>query len=72
MAPDLSFAKFKATPRRLKRAEILGLNRLIVQCAEDLILYRDDREWIEGFISKNRRYRVEPVTHSPSTTVRAS
>jgi hypothetical protein len=42
MAPDLSFAKFKAAPRRLKRAEILGLNRLIVQCAEDLILYRDD------------------------------
>ena len=72
MAPDLSFAKFKAAPRRLKRAEILGLNRLIVQCAEDLILYRDDREWIEGFISKNRRYRVEPMTHSPSTTVRAS
>lgn len=63
-APDLSFAKFRAAPRRLKRVEILGLNRLIVQCAEDLVLYRDDREWIEGFVSKNRRYRVEPVTHT--------
>lgn len=60
--PDLGFAKFKAVPRRLKRAEILGLNRLIVRCAEDLILYRDDREWIEGFVAKNRSYHVEPVT----------
>jgi hypothetical protein len=60
--PDLSFAKFKATPRRLSRAKVLDLNRLIVRCAEDLILYRDDREWIEGFIAKNRHYRIEPVT----------
>src|SRR5580704_4435551 len=46
--PDLTFAKFRATSRKLKRNEILDLNRLIVQCAEDLILYCDDRAWIEG------------------------
>jgi hypothetical protein len=34
-----------------------------VRCAEDLIFFRDDRDWIEGFVSKNRRYRIEPVTH---------
>lgn len=62
--PDLSFAKFSAAPRRLKRAEIVDLNRLIVQCAEDLILYRDEREWIQGFVAKNRRFRIEPVTHT--------
>ena len=33
------------------------------RCAEDLIFFRDDRDWIEGFVSKNRRYRIEPVTH---------
>jgi len=60
--PDLSFAKFKSAPRRLKRSEICDLNRLIVRCAEDLILYRDDHEWIERFVAKNRRYRIEPVT----------
>ena len=67
MQRDLSFAKFRAAPRRLKRAEVLGLNRLIVRCAEDLILYRDDREWVEGFVAKNKRYRIEPVTQKLST-----
>jgi hypothetical protein len=67
MQRDLSFAKFRAAPRRLKRAEVLGLNRLIVRCAEDLILYRDDREWVEGFVAKNQRYRIEPVTQKLST-----
>lgn len=60
--PDLNFAKFKAAPRRLTRSHICDLNRLFVRCAEDLILYRDDHEWIEGFVAKNRRYRIEPVT----------
>jgi hypothetical protein len=34
-----------------------------VRCAEDLIFFRDDKEWVEDFVSKNRRYRIEPVTH---------
>jgi len=62
--PDLAFPGFKTTPRRLKRSEIVGLNRLIVQCAEDLVLYRDEQDWIEGFVAKNRRYRIEPVTQT--------
>jgi hypothetical protein len=32
-----------------------------------LILYRDDRGWIEGFVAKNQRYRIEPVTQKLST-----
>jgi hypothetical protein len=47
----------------LKRAEVNDINRLIVRCAEDAVFYRDDREWIESFVSKNRRFRIEPVTH---------
>jgi hypothetical protein len=62
--PDLTFAKFRATSRKLKRNEIIDLNRLIVQCAEDLILYRDDRAWVESFVKKNRHYRIEPVTQT--------
>jgi hypothetical protein len=60
--PELTFAKFSARPRRLKRSEVLDVNRLIARCAEDLIFYRDDRAWIEGFVAKNRQYRIEPVT----------
>jgi hypothetical protein len=38
------------------------INRLIVQCAEDLVFYRDDHEWIGDFVAKNRYYRIEAVT----------
>lgn len=61
--PDITFAKFNATFRYLKRAEVLEINRLLVRCAEELIFFRDDRDWVEGFVDKNRRYRIEPVTH---------
>ena len=60
--PDLTFAKFRATHRHLTRTEVLNINRLIVRCAEDIVFYRDDREWIKGFVAKNRRFRIEPVT----------
>jgi hypothetical protein len=61
--PDLTFAKFRAVPSRLKRAEVVELNRLIVRCAEDHVFYRDDLDWIENFVAKNGRYHVEAVTH---------
>ncbi|UPJ78802.1 DUF4238 domain-containing protein [Bradyrhizobium sp. 183] len=61
--PDVTFAKFKATSRYLKRAEVLEINRLLVRCAEDMIFFRDDGDWIESFVAKNRHYRIEPVTN---------
>jgi hypothetical protein len=60
--PDLTFAKFEATPRQLKRAETHDLNRLIARCAEDHIFYRDHHKWTKDFVARNRRYRIEPVT----------
>lgn len=64
MEPDHTFEKFKYITRKIKRHEVNNLNRLIVQCAEDLVLYRDNRSWVEGFVKKNRRFRIEPVTHT--------
>lgn len=61
--PDITFPRFNATSRHLKRAEVLEINRLFVRCAEDLIFFRDDQKWVEGFVSKNRGYRIEPITH---------
>ena len=49
---------------KLTRTEVTDINRTIVQCTEDLVLYRDDRTWIESFVTKNFRYRVEPVTQA--------
>ena len=61
-ARDLSFAKFTSRRRELRRSEIVEINRLIVRCAEDLIFYRDDHEWIGKFVAKNRHYRIEAAT----------
>jgi hypothetical protein len=61
--PDITFTRFNAARRRLKRADVLTINRLLVRCAEDLIFFRDDQEWVKSFVSKNRRYHIEPVTH---------
>jgi hypothetical protein len=62
MNPDLTFAKFETTSRKLTRPETHNLNRLFVRCAEDQIFYRDDHPWTRTFVAKNRRYRIEPVT----------
>lgn len=61
-APDLSFAKFTSRQRMLRRSKIVEINRLIVQCAEDLVFYRDNYKWIGDFVAKNRHYRIEAVT----------
>jgi hypothetical protein len=61
-AHDLSFSKFSSRQRILRRSEIVGINRLIVQCAEDLVFYRDNHEWIGDFVAKNRNYRIEAIT----------
>jgi hypothetical protein len=64
--PDLAFPGSRAAPRQLKRTEVVGVNRLLVQCAEDLILHRDEEDWIERFVAKNRSYRIQPVTQTLS------
>jgi hypothetical protein len=46
----------------LRRSEIVEINRLIVQCAEDLVFYRDNHKWIGDFVAKNRHYRIEAIT----------
>jgi hypothetical protein len=60
--PDLSFAMFTSSRRTPPRSEIIDLNRLIVRCAEDIVFYRDNHEWISKFVAKNRYYRIEAVT----------
>ena len=63
-AQDLKFGKFAATRRALKRHEVVYLNRLIVQCAEELVFYCDDWWWIDPFVTKNRRHYIENVNRT--------
>lgn len=60
---DLTFANFGCRIHDASRAEVLHINRLIVQCAEETVFYRDDRPWVYPFVAKNRHYRIEPFTH---------
>lgn len=66
---DFNFAYFRSRVRDVGRQELLALNRLLVQCAEDLVFYRDDRPWVKPFVAKYSRYRIEALTQefaSPS------
>lgn len=60
--PDLTFSGFRYRRLRVTRTDVSALNRLIVQCAEDIVFHREAHAWIPGFVSKNRRYRIECVT----------
>ncbi len=64
---DFSFANFDYRRREISRKELVEINRLIVQCAEDTIFYRDNSAWVPKFIAKNRHYRVEMITSKVPT-----
>jgi len=59
---DHSFSNFKYRNRKLKRRDVIILNRQIVRCAEDLVFFRDNHSWIPKFVKKNSRYWIEPQT----------
>ena len=59
---DLGFRHFRFRLRTLKRSEVIEINRCIVRCAEALVFFPEFKDWIPGFISKNRAYRIESIT----------
>ena len=64
---DFTFDRHRFRQRQLARDELLAVNRLLVQCAEDLVLYRDDHPWVKPFVAKYSAYNVETVTQELST-----
>jgi hypothetical protein len=56
---DLNFSRFNWRRRTLNREEVVKINRLLVQCAESMIFYRDNHDWIHKFIAKNSKFRIE-------------
>jgi hypothetical protein len=59
---DYFFSGFRYVIRKLSRAEVVNINRLIVRCAESIIFFRDEHEWIPKFVEKNAAFRIEPKT----------
>lgn len=58
---DFDFNDFKCVYRRVRGNQVREINRQIVQCAEDLVFFRDDHRWIEKFIARNREYWIETL-----------
>ena len=49
------------------REEVRALNRLLVQCAETLVFYRDDPPWVKPFIMKHASFHIETHTQELGT-----
>ena len=37
----------------------MSINRLIVRCAETTVFFRDNYEWVSGFVKKNADFRID-------------
>ncbi len=55
---DLSFSHFRRVVRNLTRQEVMYVNRLLVQCAETTVFFRDNHAWVPDFIRKNAGFRL--------------
>jgi hypothetical protein len=58
---DFNFTRFRFRVRKIARQEVRVLNKLLVQCAEDLVMYREDLTWVKPFVDKYSRYRIETL-----------
>lgn len=59
---DFSFSRFRYNIRKISRAEVIKINLLIVRCAESLVFFRDNYQWVPNFITRNARFRINPTT----------
>jgi hypothetical protein len=56
---DFTFSDFSSKTMRLRRKEVVDINRLIVRCSESMVFFRDQNPWIQEFVQKNSGYRIE-------------
>ena len=59
---DLSFSAFRSRTIIAKNDVVCAMNRATVQCAEELVFFRDQSAWVAPFLGKNRAFRLEPLT----------
>ena len=58
---DFGFRHFGFRRSTIRGAAVCDINRLIVQSAESLVFFRDDAPWIQGFVERRKRFRIEPA-----------
>jgi hypothetical protein len=55
---DMSFRHFRFRERTIERDEVDHINQHIIQCAEDLVFYRDDQPWVRPFVAQYSAYHI--------------
>lgn len=60
---DFLFRNFRYLIKHMSRKQVNYINRLIVRCADNMIFYRDDYDWITRFVEKNALFRIETKIH---------
>jgi len=58
---DFSFKGFCREVRLVSRAEVLSINTLLVRCAESVVFFSQNHDWVERFVRKNSRFRIETI-----------
>jgi Protein of unknown function (DUF4238) len=62
LSKDTTFKAFRCRLQTPSRKEVRAINQNIARCGEELVFFRDNHDWVEGFLNKHRSFRVEPVT----------
>jgi Protein of unknown function (DUF4238) len=57
-----ALSNFKYVIRSLKRNEVRDVNTMIVRAAENIVIYRDPRDWVLPFVRKHAAFRTESRT----------
>lgn len=65
---DFSFNRFRYRMRTVDLEEAYRINCLLVQCAEDLVFYRDEMPWVRPFIAEHAAYHIEARTQELETS----
>jgi len=59
---DFNFADFKCRYTTISKRDALHINRQIVRCAESVVFYQNDHDWIFNFVAKNALYHLDNHT----------
>lgn len=61
-AADFSFKGFRRKIRRVSRGDVQRINTLLVRCAESMVFFSENHNWVERFVRRNSLFRIENRT----------
>ena len=62
MRQDMTFSAFRPRVLAAKPSDVRAINESIARSAEELVFFRDRRDWVVPFLTKNARFRIEATT----------